>query len=236
MFLREPLPLLRWGMLVGEIVHDLRCALDYLTWELTLRHQRRIKVSPRTSPKQRWTAVQFPVSERRADWIREARNRLWGIDPSVWTRFEKFQPHQLKRSYQRHALWVLNRLWNTDKHRTVTIIVAYTNLTDIILAPAENHALSATLVQNLALETLSATSTGPFKNGAEIARVVLHHGDLMLRGTPLRNVPVQVNPEVRFEPRFQQAGPGHGEPVVQTLALLVAFVQSVLRDFDVEFR
>ena len=35
----QPFPALPFGIAIGEIVHDLRCALDYVVWELSIDHQ-----------------------------------------------------------------------------------------------------------------------------------------------------------------------------------------------------
>ncbi len=243
--LREPLPVLAWGTAVGEIVHNLRSALDQLTWELTIRHQRRLGSTPRNSPEKRWGSVQFPTSERLIKpavaargvryWPDQAGTCLWGIDPAVRARFEKFQPHHFGRRYKRHALWVLNELWNMDKHRTVSVTVAYGDLRSIEVVPNEQNPRSTALFKNFRFQFLSGTAAGPLKNGTEVASVLM----LPQRGPwiDIANTPsVKVGTELSFQPRFQKAGPAQGVNLLACLLTGRDLVRDILTDFAAEFR
>jgi hypothetical protein len=238
-----PFPVLYWGAAIGEIVHDLRSALDCLTWELTVRHQRRIGVSPRTHPEKRWRNVAFPVSEvktrasgtdRRPAWDHVGPHTLWGINKSVWAHFESVQPHTVGRRYKRHLLWVLHQLWNGDKHRSVSVVINVGVLTKITVEPGDDRPSTLAYLSDATTEMLSARSVGPLKDGAEMCTFLLRP-DNPSRILDIRH-PMKVNPQVGFQPRFQKSGPGQGELVFTVLRDLTAFVRAVLADFESEFR
>lgn len=98
-----------WGPIIGDIVHNLRSALDHLAWQLALPEYR--AEAPRR--------ISFPVVfedptknqstadylERKLDCLREDSRPL--IDRAQPYRFPDIN----------HPLWVLEALWNVDKHR-----------------------------------------------------------------------------------------------------------------------
>ncbi|GEM_PF-3393228 len=249
----KPLPIIDWSTALGEIIHDLRCALDYLTWELSIRHQRRHGISPGSRPDLAWRSVQFPVSDiaqpvkpvkgakSLRDWPNQSSRCLWGIDMGVWGRFEKFQPHHLKRSYKRHPLWVLTELWNADKHRSPSIVVPWRAAQyDVTVTPDDDDPASAGLVEDLTCEMLWEKKAGPLKDGEELCQfVVRRKNPAMLVGSgndiSLR-IPIVVNPKLRFQPRFHKSGPGRGEVIFLALKGLQDYVSAVLTDFEAEFR
>jgi hypothetical protein len=106
---REFPPDEEWGPLIGDVVHNLRSALDHLAWELALPQ---VKA---TSPDK----VGFPISRPRrnketARWI---ANRAAMFPERTRAIIEGLQPHETGDSL--HPLWVLQKLWNADKHRTI---------------------------------------------------------------------------------------------------------------------
>lgn len=241
----QRLPLLEWGVRIGEILHDLRSVLDCITWELTILHQRRIGVSPRKNPELRWRTVQWPVSDRLVKpaqmargiryWPDQAKNCLWGIDKSVHALFELLQPHTLKGKSRQHPLWILDALWNTDKHRTVNVVVGYANLREVSLSSGDNDPSSAAILQQLTLETFSVPGARPLKGRTEIAQVIIHCPGSVDFQIEFRRVPVQVNPKALFQPRFAKSGPGQGLPIRVALGAMIDLVGRILNRFEAEF-
>jgi hypothetical protein len=239
-------PRLRWGAMIGEIVHNLRSALDYVAWELTTLHQRRgLGVHLTESQKRR---VQFPVSEvpqpdpqgfkphPRRNWPNETQH-LAGIDPTVWARFERFQPHRLKRRYKSHLLWKLNDYWNWDKHRTIRVRRFTSQIlpVGIELASPENNPANAALLEDFSLEPLGLGSIRPLKDGTEVGRFVLNRTRLTWPPRPFPPA-VDMNPEMAFDPSLQiSRGRRRHEALFPLLDALASFVEDVLTDFDVEF-
>lgn len=116
-----PIPALRWGILVGDIVHNARSALDHLIEQATIAHHG--TPLPRTD---------FPVFTDRDDFFRREKSgeparssglyAIRGVSPQVRAVVEKLQPYQRGSEYRRSPLWVLHELWNMDKHRVVPVV------------------------------------------------------------------------------------------------------------------
>ena len=124
-----------WGVLIGEIAHNLRSALDGLAWQLALLD---------CSKPHAHTA--FPIcrvgrgERRRRDgrilptFWESGRPRLRSIKAKFWTRIESFQPYKGRNGRRYSPLWLLEELNIIDKHRLITVVVPTSvdlDLTDI---------------------------------------------------------------------------------------------------------
>jgi hypothetical protein len=107
---------LYWGAIIGEMVHDVRSALDQLVWQLVLlngavpgRHNK------------------FPIcadkpakgfEQMRREWTdrgdRLRRGELLGVSDQAFTVIERCQPYH---GGNRLLLRWLHKVWNTDKHQ-----------------------------------------------------------------------------------------------------------------------
>jgi hypothetical protein len=113
----NPFPPL-WGVLLGDVVHDLRSALDHLAWTLYKRGN-----TPNLSDKLE-RHVLFPISDDRVRYNDSLRRKLPGVRRADLKLVRKFQPyHAPKRLLLRHALFVLDELSRYDKHRTIQPVV-----------------------------------------------------------------------------------------------------------------
>lgn len=109
-------PVLRWGVRIGEIVHNLHSALDHVTWQLALAHLKREPTEEEARD------ITFPIALSKGAFnSHQVRYHVGRV------RFELLRPHQ---PYYRtndpatDALAVLKRLSNHDKHRVVQTTVA----------------------------------------------------------------------------------------------------------------
>jgi hypothetical protein len=91
-----------WGLLIGEVAHGLRCALDNIAWSLAIKQD---------------TLTSFPISiERNDKFIR----RLERLRNDVRADVEAVQPYNRPDGEKRrHPLWILNITDIIDKHRTI---------------------------------------------------------------------------------------------------------------------
>jgi hypothetical protein len=100
-----------WGPIIGDAVHNLRSALDHLAWNLAT-DQARVN-TPR--------GIEFPVILDNPDENAEAggklRRLLSLLRPETHALIDGAQPYKTGDSH--HPLWLLQALWNTDKHRTL---------------------------------------------------------------------------------------------------------------------
>jgi hypothetical protein len=111
---------LRPSVIVGDVVHNLRSALDHLVCQLVLfNHQ-----TPTTGN-------QFPIESDRTRFSKSARRMLAGVRDDHATRIEALQPFnrteddELSKA-RAWALGLLRDLSNQDKHRLINPVTAVT--------------------------------------------------------------------------------------------------------------
>lgn len=107
---REPPPL-RWGVMLGDCVHNLRSALDHLVCQLTLLDGGTMDDCAQT---------QFPIASKSEPQFEQMANfRIPKL--SKWHRamIKRAQPYRAGDSAWKHPLAILADLSNADKHRLI---------------------------------------------------------------------------------------------------------------------
>ena len=107
---------LTWGVMLGDVVHNLRSALDLLIWQLAL-----------LSGSKPGNHLQFPIESngagywsRRKDGEPSTRElRLKGVDEQLRTVVDEAQPYLARHNADAHSLGLLAYLSNVDKHRFI---------------------------------------------------------------------------------------------------------------------
>src|SRR5947209_1002349 len=98
--IREP-PVEEWSVVIGDVVHNLRSALDQSVWALTVDHQVTAHPNPiprRGDPGSEWRDVGFPIYVKPhlgklIPWVgAKDLKGLWGIRPSLRADFQLLQP------------------------------------------------------------------------------------------------------------------------------------------------
>lgn len=119
----EDLPV-DWSLCIGEIIHNLRAALDGLVWQLGF---------PATNdPHDR---TYFPIFLKRQtgtgkggtpihafDKGGTAARQLSNVPKAYWAKIESFQPYKRGNGGRRSAIFRLEALNNADKHRLLTVL------------------------------------------------------------------------------------------------------------------
>ena len=105
--------LVDYSIRVGEIVYNLRSALDHLVWQLVW--------SNREIPT---TRNEFPIFSSEDKYRKAARRKLEGMAPRHAALIERAQPYHKDSAVGRH-LWMLQMISNIDKHRYVNVISMY---------------------------------------------------------------------------------------------------------------
>jgi hypothetical protein len=100
-------PPLRLGVILGDMVHNLRSALDHLVWQAVLRNGGR----PNRSH-------QFPICDDEKDWNDACNRVLRGLDAVDAEAVRDAQPFNVVMKPA--ALSRLREISNEDKHRVVT--------------------------------------------------------------------------------------------------------------------
>jgi len=160
-----------WSLMIGDIVHNTRSALDALTYSLA------VKNLGRDPTKDEVKDLQFVIVDDVAAWNRQCDRRLRCLSTTAQQAVESFQPYHRTDASVRHALSVLRDLSNIDKHRHVIITV--------VSASSSSIFLSGEMVDD---GTMIAGYVGPLIEGAVVAKWNFAMGPL--------EVPVQYHSEV----------------------------------------
>lgn len=182
-----PLPA-HWSLLIGDIVHNLRSALDNLAFAL---------VSANVPTLSRPDRVQFPIFESEVEFVRKRARYIGGMDPAAQAVIERLQPyHRLDRKY-RSLLAVLHDLSNVDKHRHILVTGAVGTLKNITIdgyAPLDPPEVTR--------------KKTPVVHGAEVARIKIW-------GPPRPKMVMRA--EFPFDVAFAHEWPAYGASVVGVL-------------------
>lgn len=93
-------------IVTGELIYNLRAALDYLVFQLAFLDSKRTR-----------TGTQFPIEKNKEDFKRRSRTYLKGVNVPHRAHIATLQPYS-------RCDWTktLARLSNADKHRELTIV------------------------------------------------------------------------------------------------------------------
>ncbi|MFV9454734.1 hypothetical protein ACNJ7E_14970 [Rhodococcus sp. NM-2] len=102
-----------WGLILGDILTNLRAALDHTLFSHISARQ--------TLTDQEAKSIQFPILDDVSKWEKwEKRNADW-VEPAVAQAILAAQPFK-SDDLSDHPVWVLNQLVNYDKHRTLHVV------------------------------------------------------------------------------------------------------------------
>lgn len=103
-------PFDRWAVIIGDCVHNLRSALDYVAWELAGSHDSD-------------SETLFPIFDTLEDWNRKSRRRTKRLSAHVVGLIESMQPFR-SATPSLSALSALRRVSDADKHKLLTVSAA----------------------------------------------------------------------------------------------------------------
>lgn len=119
-------PPLYLGMILGEVVHDLRSAVDHLAWQLALQQSGEEALSKRGVA----MAIQFPIRDSREEFDRH--RALPYFSAKAVERIESFQPYHDNPDVL-SPLAVVRDLSNTDKHQALTPSAGQLSIAHMVL-------------------------------------------------------------------------------------------------------
>jgi hypothetical protein len=108
----KPIPFTRWGILVGDVVHQARAALDNLVELLNIRE---------TGHPLRKT--EFPICSTKTAYLKGFK-KAGNVGTKALALIESFQPYHRGDAYVSDPFWILHGLWNMDKHRNTAIVAS----------------------------------------------------------------------------------------------------------------
>jgi hypothetical protein len=110
----EPFPV-DIGVVVGDVVHNLRSALDHAVWQLV---QRNIRRRYKPTPSERHARqIQFPIYDKRPKFQEAITLRYLTTRQVAFVR--RYQPYRRRKNAPFTPLAQIAALSNTDKHRVV---------------------------------------------------------------------------------------------------------------------
>lgn len=109
-------PPLSWSVSIGEIVHNLRSALDHLACQLFRLHAAASDCED--------TAFPLLTDDTDAGLDKWIDKRLPGLPEAIRAKLRESQPYKRGHAAKQDPLAILNRLSNWDKHRLLVPIFA----------------------------------------------------------------------------------------------------------------
>ena len=108
----------RWSILIGEILYNLRFALDQLVWQLVLENQQ--------TPGRH---NEFPITKDHENWQQESVRTLKGVSRRHQAMIGYLQPFTggMNLPFDVSRLKVLDGLSNIEKHRHLVVAVIASN-------------------------------------------------------------------------------------------------------------
>lgn len=93
--------------IVGDIVHNLRSALDHLAWQLVS-----VGVASGETRSQGWEKIQFPIAHSLDSFVSMKGRAIEGARREAIEALDRLKPYKDGND----ALWLLRQLDNADKH------------------------------------------------------------------------------------------------------------------------
>jgi len=203
----------RVGILVGDVVHNMRSALDHLVYQLAL-----INTSGNVARPDR---TQFPISDTRDRFEHATATDLAEVAPNHRAIIEGFQPYHPTEENTAvgvyfHPLAMLRGLSNTDKHRILTPV----------LIPSTRFSIDGPVawLENLVIDYVARHTQGELKVEAMVPGLVLARFHPPAGTVPAAPQPVgHASPTLAFE---------DGRPVVDVLDKIGGAVERVISTFE----
>jgi hypothetical protein len=139
------------SIIAGEVVHQLRSALDHAVWQLVIEGG--------GEPKEGFTG--FPISRQKTDYEKRGTAMINGVKPGIKALIDAFQP--IGPDYANSPLYLLNEFWNRDKHRLLNFVVIHTDICQIHFVFPNGKVLTDRI----------DLAEGAIENGAVLARYPL---------------------------------------------------------------
>jgi hypothetical protein len=205
MLVKEPCPPM-WGIVIGEILHDIRSALDHLIYQLVI-------YATDTAPGDR-SRTQFPIFDDNNEYAKHRPKMLKGVGSKATALIEAFQPFSTGESTS-SPLWHLNELSNVDKHRTLHLTGGTLEEYKFDFPPVifPGRKIEERMTKRAAFEHNSIVVEGRFVSDA-----------------PMFEEPVVMTAGIRFDIVFDQRTPGVPEwSVIRTLLAIADRTQDCVK-------
>jgi len=200
---------LRWSVWIGDILHNMRSALDHLAWQL-------VQDGRCPNPKMR-ELVQFPIYSDRTSYNKMLDKRLPGVSRAALKIIRTRQPYLRGKRAADHPLALLAAFSNADKHRLVLpILHRSTDVSDLHVVPGSVRECEVHRIEQFGPEFA-------LQPGKEIARV---HVTRIAEG---------VEPDMKIYVKGRAAIALDGGPDLGgTIGLIGNYLEAILLEFGPE--
>lgn len=186
----------------GELIHNLRSALDYMAFG---------------TAKRPWHKTQFPIFRRCTDWAEKSGPMVKSIPPRYVAIMEETQPYRAPVPGE-HLLAILNHLSNRDKHRLLHTTAA----TLVGAAPGFKAARGVAAIHEILMHF------GVLEEGTELAKVVLEPDE----PDPEMNMYGEFDLAIAFRDTSSAGRAIDGEPIIRVMFEVGRYVEKIYARFS----
>jgi hypothetical protein len=190
---------------IGDVLHNLRAALDQLAWQLVLVNNKQ--------PRRR---TGFPIGRDRQEFETDAHGKVQGISKAAIRLIHRLKPYRGGRE----PFWVIHELDRVDKHQSIVPVGAANT---IVHMPFKFRPWDDVPEFRFDLGIKPADTGYPLKDGTVLFRSTADSRKL------------HDEPKFTFSVSFGDGQILDGQPVVPTLHQLIEFVERVVDILDGKF-
>lgn len=206
---------INWSLIVGDVVHNLRCALDHLVFQLALLNG---------NPVEECHKAAFPICIDEASYKQSSRRIKGLVSPNVLAEIEALQPYKaaamVGKDPRKSNLWIISQLDIIDKHRTLVIAAKYFRASSISYTVNDGE---PTIIE--AVDTWK-----PLVDGAKIATIDFSGAGIQHEDK------VRVKAQTEVQIFFNETGCGcDGLTVEDALRPCMRFIWEVVELFGRQF-
>lgn len=204
--IKEPVPSCFSGI-IGDIVHNLRAALDQLTWQLVIVNKQQ--------PRRR---TGFPIGGSVKEFESDAAGKVKGVSTRAYRILRRLKPYKGGREF----FWLIHELDRLDKHKSIIPVgAAYRHF---IMTAIMHPPWAEEPIRFPPIAIRPADRQYPLQDGAAI---------FALRADARKaNAEFQQDYQFTFEVAFGEGQIVDGEPILPTLQQLTNLVERVVDIFD----
>lgn len=194
-----------WSVLIGELAHNCRSALDYVVWQLS--------GSPESN------ATEFPIFWSAEKYKSDGVRKIKLIPEAAATIIEELQPYHRGDKYAESPLYQLHDLNRFDKHRKLQFVGIKLAAMEVRIDPIASRGRG--YVNELSFSPPSTKIVFDLENGSEICRIRNSYGSNM-----------EMKKSISFYVAFGESEICKGQSVMQTMTEISNFTTRTLSLFD----
>lgn len=210
------------SLAAGDIIHNLRGALDHLAFQLYL-------IGPGGQAGGAGSRIYFPIADDVAKYKAEAPRKIKGLAPAAIKAIDAIEPYKGGQTDKSDTLWRLEKMNNIDKHRLLITIGSQFRSVDV------GGDLQRGLQEAIAKgppELATTFGTVPkmdlfLQPGNR--QFPLKAGDQLFMTPP--DAEVDQNRQFRFEVAFGEKQIVEGQPLIETLQHMANMVDNLVISF-----